>query len=366
MWRQISVYNLSVGNKMKTYQKVILALVVMGTGFGAFQYFFGKPSGMDLPKKEAVPVETAAAKIESITNRVSASGILTANQSVSIRPEVSGQISEILFTEGQEVEKGAPLYKINDALYKAKVKEAEAKVALAREEYRRAESLLKKNFGTQQNKDKALATLQINEAELEEARIKLRDTTVKAPFEGVMGLSNVSVGAFVSEQVELVNLVDLTPINIDFNVPESLLGKIKAGDVVDATIEDYDVLPMEATIKAISPEVDPATHTIKMRATLPNTELTLRPGLYAKMHIDAGTIPNAVLIPETAIELEDGEPIVFVIVDNIAIRTVISTGLKDGKMVEVTNGLKDGDIVVINGQFRLHDGDEVAIMNGQE
>lgn len=351
---------------MKTYQKVLLTLVIMGAGFGAFQYFFNKSNSMDLQKKEAVPVEATKAKVESITNRVTASGILTANQSVSLRPEVSGQIAEILFTEGQEVKKGDPLYKIDDALYKAKVKEAEAKVALAKEEHRRAESLLNKKFGTQQNKDKALATLQISEAELEEARIRLQDTTIRAPFEGVVGLSNVSVGAFVSEQVELVNLVHLTPINVDFNTPESLLGKIKVHDTVDTTIEDYDVLPMEATVKAISPEVDPATHTIKVRATLPNTELTLRPGLYAKIHIDAGTIPHAVLIPETAVELEDGEPIVFVVVDNIAIRTVISTGMKDGKMVEVTNGLKKDDIVVINGQFRLHDGDEVAIMNGQE
>ncbi|MEB3703032.1 Multidrug efflux pump subunit AcrA [Candidatus Bealeia paramacronuclearis] len=351
---------------MKTYQKIILAAVVAGAGFGAFQYFFVHKKTMDLPQKEAVPVEVTIAKTATITNRVKSSGILTANQSVSIRPEVSGQIAEILFEEGQEVKKGAPLYKISDALYKAKVKEAEAQVALSREEYRRATSLLEKKFGTLQNRDKALATLQVNEAQLDEAKIKLEDTIIKAPFEGVMGISNVSVGALVSEQTELVNLVDLTPINVDFNVPESLLGKIKPGDVVDATIADYDILPMDATIKALAPEVDPATHTIKIRATLPNTDLKLRPGLYAHMSIAAGEIKNAVLIPETAIELEDGEPVVFVVMDKIAIRTVVSTGMKDGKMVEVTNGLKEGDTIVINGQFRLHDGDEVAVMEEQK
>src|SRR5207302_126944 len=103
---------------------------------------------------------------------------------------------------------------------------------------------------TVQMRDKTLAELQISEANLEEAKIRLENTVIRAPFDGVMGLSNMSVGAFVGETTELANIVDLDPINVDFNIPESYLPYVHVGDIIDVTIEDFDILPVEATIKA--------------------------------------------------------------------------------------------------------------------
>jgi len=348
---------------MKKYQKIIIAAVICGTGLAFFQWL---KRDRDIPlaqKQEPIPVEAVQAKSGTILRRLNAVGTLSAIQSVTLRPEVNGKIAKIYFTEGERVKAGDPLYKIEDAIYKAKLKEAEARLALSREEYRRATQLLEKKFGTVQNRDKALAEMQMSEALVDEAKIRLEHTLIKAPFEGVMGLSNVSVGAFVSESTELANLVDLDPINVDFSIPESYLPHVHVGDLVDVTIEDYDILPVEAKIKAISPEIDEATRTIMIRALLPNKELAYRPGEFARVLVLAGKIENAILVPETAIEREGDEEYVKLVVDNVAVRSTVSTGMRDGNEVEITHGVKAGDLVITAGQFKVNDGDEVKVVN---
>lgn len=351
---------------MKTYQKVIIAVVICAIGLGAALLWFRKGAETPVIAAEPIPVEAVQAKSGPILRRFNTVGNLTAIQSVTIHPEVSGKIAKIYFKEGESVKAGEELYKIDDALYKAKLKETEANLALKKEEYRRAATLLQKGFGTPQLRDKALAEMQIAESKVDEARIHLDYTVIKAPFEGVMTLSKVSVGALVSEKIELVNIVDLDPINVDFNIPESLLAYVHVGDVVDVTIEDFDILPVEATIKAISPEIDEATRSISLRAEMPNKELAYRPGEFARVLVLAGKIENAVLIPETSIEREGEEEHVMLVVDNVAVKTTVSTGVRDGDDVEITHGVKDGDWVISAGQFKIHDGDEVVIVNEEK
>lgn len=351
--------------KMKTIHKIIIAVVICIVGLVGFRYFYNR--GTDQPfsmgARGPIPVEATYVKVQDMARRLRIAGTLVATQSVTLRPEVSGRIAEVIFDDGQEVKKGDPLYKIEDGLYKAKVDEARAKVELAKVEYDRAVSLLKKDFGTTQKRDQALSVLRINQAELDNAKIQLEHTTIRAPFDGTMGLSTYSVGAFVSEQVELVSIVDLNPINIDFTVPESFLGSFKLGDIVDVTVEGYDILPMDAPIKAISPEIDINTRTVMVRAAMENPELALRPGQFARVILNAGTAKDAVVIPEGAIESDSGEEFVMRIEEGVAIRTVIDTGFRDGLEVEVTNGLKPGDQIVVQGQFQLQDGQEVTIID---
>lgn len=348
---------------MKTYQKVILALVLCGIGLGAVLWWKRGAQAPIALEKGPTPVEVVKAKSGDILRRVSTVGSLSAIQSVVLRPEVSGKIAKIYFQEGENVKEGTPLFKIDDAMYKAKLKEAEARLAVNKEEYGRAVKLLEKNFGTLQQRDKTYAEMQVAEANVDEAKIRLDNTVIKAPFEGVVGLSKVSVGAFVSESVELTSVVDLDPINIDFSIPESYLPYVHAGDIVDVTIEDFDILPVEATIKAIAPEIDEATRTVVLRAQMPNKELSYRPGEFARVLVLAGKIENAVLVPETVIEREEDEEYVMLVVDNVAVRSTVSTGMRDGNEVEITHGVKAGDVVISAGQWKVHDGDEVTPVN---
>ena len=349
---------------MKTYQKVIIALVLCAVGLAGILWLTkGKqvlPTGH---VREPIPVEAVKAKTGTILRRLPTVGKLTAIQTVTLRPEVNGKIAKIYFKEGEKVKEGAPLFKIDDVIYKAKVKEAEARFAVNQSQYNRAVKLLEKTFGTIAARDQALAEMQVSEATLEEAKIHLENTVVKAPFSGVVGLSNVSVGATVSPSVDLANIVDLDPINVDFSIPESYLPFVHEGDIVDVTIEDIDILPVEATIKAISPEISAETLQVVLRAQMPNTELLYRPGFFARVLVLAGTIENAVLIPSTAIEREGDEEYVLLVVDNVSVRTPVSTGQQEGNEIEITHGVKEGDLVITAGGFRASDGTEVTVVN---
>jgi membrane fusion protein (multidrug efflux system) len=349
---------------MKTYQKVILALVLCAVGLAGILWLKkGKENSPIVQAREPIPVEAVKAKAGTILRRVSAVGKLSAIQSVVLRPEVTGKISKIYFKEGQKVKEGEALFKIDDATLAAKVRESEARLAQSREEYNRAVKLLEKNFGTIQQRDKTLADMQVNQAVLDEAKINLENTIIKAPFTGVIGLSNVSVGASVSPSVDLATVVDLDPINVDFSIPESYLPHVHEGDIVDVTVEDIDILPIEATIKAISPEISAETLQVVLRAQMPNTELAYRPGFYARVLVLAGTIENAILIPSTAIEREGDEEYVLVVVDNVSVRVPVSTGMQEGNDIEITHGIKEGDLVITAGGFRAQDGTEVTVVN---
>lgn len=347
-------------NALKTYQKIVLAVLICGAALGLVVWFKSSAEP-EIPLKEPVLVEVVKAKNGTILRRVKAVGELKAVQSVEIRPEIEGKIVAIYFTEGQSVKAGDPIFKIDDGMYKAKVKEAEARLAQAREEYTRAVKLLEKNFGTKSMRDKTLADKQVAEAAVEEAKIALSRTTIRAPFEGVLALKEVSLGALVGPSTVLTSLVDLDPINIDFQIPESYLPFVHEGDAIDVTIEDFDILPVEAKIIAISPKIDETNRTIVIRAQMSNDEFAYRPGEFAHISLIAGEIKNAVLVPEIAIEREGEEEFVWIVVDNIAIKTTVSTGFRDGTNVEITHGVKDGDIVISSGQFKVHDGEEVTI-----
>lgn len=351
---------------MKIYQKIIIALILCAVGVaGVLWLKKGKVSSPVIQAGAPPLVKAVKAKTGTILRRVSTAGKLSPIQTVVLHPEVSGKIVKLYFKEGQKVKEGEPLFKIDDATYKAKVKEAEARLAQTKGEYNRAVKLLEKNFGTIAMREKTLADMQVNEALLEGAKIDLDNTVIKAPFSGVIGLSSVSVGAAVSPSNELATVVDLDPINVDFSIPESYLPYVQVGDIVDVTVEDLDILPVEATITAISPEISAETYQVVLRAQMPNAELIYRPGLFARVLVLAGTIENAVLIPATAIEREGEEEYVLLVKDNVSVRSPVSTGMREGNEIEITHGVKAGDLVITDGGFRAPDGTEVTVEEQQ-
>lgn len=349
---------------MKTYQKVAVALILCAIGVAGIVWLKkGKEAAPVMQGREPVPVEVAKAKTGTILRRVSTVGKLSAIQTVTLRPEESGKIAKIYFKEGQKVKEGDPLYKIDDAIYKAKLKEAEARLVDTKGKYNRAVQLLAKKFGSVAMRDQTFAEMEVAQAIVDEAKVHVDNTVIKAPFSGVIGLSSIHVGAAVSPSTDLANIVDLDPINVDFSIPESYLPFVHEGDIVDVTVEDIDILPVEATITAISPEISHETLQVVLRAQMPNKELAYRPGFFAKVLVLAGTVENAVLIPTTSIEREGEEEYVLTVVDNVSIRTPVSTGMQEGNEIEIIHGVKAGDIVITAGGFRAQDGTEVTIVN---
>ncbi len=348
---------------MTTYKKIILAFVICAMGVVGVQWMRKSQEAARPKEKAPTPVEVAQAKSDAIIRRLTVSGTLSAVQSVKLHPQTSGKIVKIYAEEGQLVQKGDPLFKLDDSLTKAKLKEAQANLAFKKEEYSRAVKLVEKKFGSLQLRDKNLAEMQQAEANAEEAQVRQDHTLILAPFTGFLGLHEVSVGSYVSEQQPIATIVDLDPINVDFALAESHLPFIHVGDPVDVTIEDFDILPVEAKIVAISPEIDETTHTIQIRAQLPNKENAYRPGEYAKVVVVAGSVADAVIIPTICLQRRGETEYVFTVANNVVTETTVSVGLREGANVQITHGVKPGEFVVSAGQFKLHDGDVVKIAN---
>jgi membrane fusion protein, multidrug efflux system len=345
-------------------KEIKILILFFVTLFAILLYKWWDAGHINPPQRESksVLVEAEKAKIGAITRRITVNGSLVAHQMVVLKAEVEGKIKEILFKQGQAVKKGDILLKIDEEVYSLQVKEAEARVKLSKAEYERSEYLLKKDFGTLAARDKAFATLKINEAELDGAKFRLSQADIRAPFDGTVGLKNVSIGSFIAKNEEMLSIVNLSPIYVDFPVPESYSKLLFPGQEIDVTVEGVSDLPVSGEIVAIDPKADFQTHSVQVRAELDNESQALKPGQFARVSLELDR-ERGVLIPQVAVEREGNQEFVFVVHDGIAIRTEVTLGQKENGMVRVLDGVKESNWVVTVGQIKIQDGTPVRIKN---
>ena len=309
-----------------------------------------------------VPVEVALAETGRAATLVRATGTLLASDAVVVQPEIAGRVTEVLFEQGQAVRADDPLIRLDPTSHQAELAKAEAALALARENYGRSESLSRRGATAAQALDEARAALRTAEAEVVLARQRLSDTDIRAPFDGVVGLKQLSVGRYVEPGDELVALERIDPLYLDFRLSERWLAKLVPGDTVTVTV---DALPGEAvtgTIAALDPKVDVNGRAVQLRANVPNPDRGLRPGLFARVAVELDARPDAVLVPEAAVVLQERGPIVYRVAEGRAVLTPVTTGVRRAGKVEITQGLAAGDTVVTNGHVRLRDRAQVEIV----
>jgi membrane fusion protein (multidrug efflux system) len=316
----------------------------------------GKPgAGPGGPGGMAVAVEIAKVSANDFSDEASAVGTLKSNESVVLRPETAGRVSAINFKDGSIVEKGALLISLDAAIQEAELHQAKANYGLAKTNHQRNQELLGKKFLSEQAVDNSGAALKVQEATVQLAEAKLAKTRIKAPFKGSVGLRNVSVGDYVKEGVDLINIEDISTLRVDFKLPESYLGRLSKGQVVEVM---SDALPGErfsAVLDAVDPLVDQGGRSISARARLDNAKGTLRPGLFVRARIVFGERKQVLLVPEQAI-VPGAQPAVFKVLDGKAMLTKVRLGVRRAAQVEVIDGLVDGDVVVSAGQLKLRDG----------
>lgn len=352
---------------MNFRSKVLFILLgIFVVGVFSYRWYASRFTQVQEREEQGIVVEAVRAKLGTITRRITTNGSLVAFQSVTLMSEVEGKISEILFKQGAEVPAGTVLIKIDAVIYQIQVKEAQAKVNLAKSKYDRAEYLLAKGFGTPAARDEALATLRVNEAELAAAKLRLDQTQIRAPFGGFAGLKSVSIGTFVTKNQELLSFVDLKPIYVDFSVPESYAKDLQPGQEIDAVVESVDSLPITGEIIAIDPKADQATHSIHVRGELPNESLQLKPGEFVRVSLELGKEENVVLIPQVAVERDGEQNYIFLVIDGVAVRTEVTTGQKEGEMIQILDGVKEGNLVVTVGQLKIQDGYPVKLTENSE
>lgn len=312
----------------------------------------------------AVTVRAAEVKAGTLRDEVNAVGTLLANESVMIRPEVDGRISEIHFTEGQSVAKGARLVSLDSSEIAAQLQAIEAELTLNRSRLRRAEDLKQKNFISAQALDEARENLNQSLARHAETKARLDKTLIRAPFEGVAGLRQVSPGAYVNKGQDIARLEGIGVLKADFRVPEVFMSKIRQGQEVAVSVDAYPGESFSGQIYAIEPAMDEQTRTVLLRAKVPNPGVRLKPGMFARVSLTLGVRQNALVIPEQALVPRGSDRFVFRVVDGKAVLTKVELGLRRPGVIEVVSGLSPGDVIVTEGQQRLREGAALNLMGG--
>jgi membrane fusion protein (multidrug efflux system) len=317
----------------------------------------GPPGGMP-----PLPVEVAKIQPQPIPGGLSTVGSLRADETVVVRPEVAGRIERIHFEEGGNVAAGQALFTLDESLARAALNEARANLAIAQSAHARASRLNKERLIAGADYDRTVAQLAVEQARVNSANASLGKLSLRAPFSGRVGLRNVAVGDVVSAGQDLVTLVRLDPMEIDFSLPESALAQLKVGQSVQATVDAFPGENFSAVVVAIDPVVDPQSRSAHLRARIDNPDGRLRPGQFAQLRLDTGTgDATALLVPEQALLQQGSERYVFTVVDGKAKRTVVTTGQRVPGMIQVLTGLKAGDTVITAGQSKPMMGDGLPV-----
>ena len=315
-------------------------------------------------------VEVARVETLRLTDDAQAVGSLRSRQSVMLRPEVSGRVTQINFEDASRVRRGQLLVQLDDQLPMAQVKQAEAEVSIARANHKRNQELVEEKFIAQRAVDESAANLQVAEAKLSLARASLARLKIMAPFDGVAGISSISIGDYLKDGADIVNIEDLDALFVDFRLPERFQSKLRPGQMA---LVDIDALPGRrygAVVQAIDPLVDSNGRSIGVRGCIDNRHLQLRPGMFARITPVFGVREDARVIPEEAIVPQAGRQFVYKLVDGpdqdtrIAQRVEVRVGIRQLGKVEIVSGLQAGDVVVTAGQQRiLKDGTPVRVLD---
>lgn len=318
-----------------------------------------KPAGGtpgSAPGAMALPVETARVLAVDLALDATAVGSLRSNESVVLRPETAGRIAAINFRDGVAVARGALLVSLDAATQAAEFAQARANLGLAQANQKRTQELFEKKFISQQSLDNTGAALKVQEAAVALAQARLDKMRIKAPFAGVVGIRNVSIGDYVKEGQELINLEDIGTLKIDFRLPESYLGQLKPGQSVEISTDALPGQRFAAVLDAINPLVDTNGRAISCRAHLSNAEGKLRPGMFVRVRLIFERRSNVLLIPEQALVPDAKAPFVYRVADGKAARVPVKPGIRRNAQVEIVEGLQAGDEIVTAGQLKLRDG----------
>jgi membrane fusion protein (multidrug efflux system) len=325
---------------------------------------FSTEAALAQAAKDAVAVEAAKVIAAPLSEQVTAIGTLLSDEAVTVSSEIPGRLKEIHFKEGEPVEKGAPLFTLDDSVYRAQLSDAEAKLKLAEQTHQRTTQLFKNKYATAQSADEATSNLAVSTATVELARVQLEKTRIAAPFSGIVGLRHVSVGEYITSGQALVNLEAIDPVKADFRVPERFLPAIRVGQAIRIKVDAYPDETFEGKVYAIDPRLDVAGRSLLVRALLPNKDQRLRPGLFARVTVLLQLKEDALSVPEQAIVPQGDSQYVFRIINGKAALTKVVIGTRREGRVEIVDGLSVGDEVVTAGQLKIRDGSAVSIVNG--
>jgi membrane fusion protein, multidrug efflux system len=353
---------------------LLLALVVGGLVW--FNYFRGQMIAQFFAnnKPPPTPVAMAVAKSEVVPNLLTAVGDLAAVHQVNVTSDVSGRITDIMFTAGATVKAGNPLVQLFDGPEQGDLASFKAQAIGAQLALDRAKQLAARQFGPQATADAAQATYDTANAGIAKTQAIISQKLVRAPFDGVLGVRHVEVGQYLTAGTQIVTLTDLSTLYANFTTTEKASAMIKVGQTVRVLVDAYPGKVFEGKITTIEPQINTDTRNIRVQATMDNPDRSLKPGMFATTTVVLPDKPAVVTVPETAVDYTLYGDSVFVITEKkaddgttslSAVRTFVRTGNRIEGRAEILSGVKEGDRVVAVGQLKLQTGAAVSISTDQ-
>ncbi|MEZ5814229.1 MAG: efflux RND transporter periplasmic adaptor subunit [Alphaproteobacteria bacterium] len=302
--------------------------------------------------------------MQNFSDNVEALGTTRANETVVITPDAVEKVTAIYFEDGQTVKQGDLLITLDKGEEEAELNAAQASLSEAQSSYNRAKGLQNNSALSKGTLQERLAALKQAQAAIEEIKARIAKRDITAPFDGILGLREVSVGSLVQPGDMITTIDDLSQIKVDFDVSAIFLSTLKPGMDIVGKIEAFDDREFNGTIRTINTQVDPVTRTVKVRAILPNEDGVLKPGLLMNVTLFKN-MRQALLIPEEALIKRGTENFVFVVRNKddktIAKEQKIKIGARQPGVIEVLSGLNKGDQIVAHGTLKVRDGAEITV-----
>ena len=334
---------------MSKFTWFIVAIVVLVAGIVVYNKVLHPKENTAPASKSGAPKDISVSGFvvqpKNLDNGIVASGTLLANEEVELHPEASGKITQLNLNEGNSVSKGTLLVKLFDADLQAQLKKLQLQKGSAEKTEMRLKQLLAINGIGQQEYDNAVTQINNINADIDLTQAQISKTEVRAPFNGVVGLKNVSIGAYVSPTTSIATLQQIDPLKIDFTVPEKYSSSLGKGDAIKFAV-DGSAETFTGKVFAIEPKIDEATRSIKVRALVANSKTKLFPGAFAKIDLGLKSVEGAMMVPTQCIIPEARNKKLIVVKDGKAKFVIVETGVRNESYIQITSGVESGDTIV--------------------
>ena len=342
----------------------ISPLLLAAVAFVALAIYLYLPKAeVEKIKSEGLtPVTVHTIKMEAFPVNVEALGTAKANESVALTAQTTDVVQSIKFDDGDFVKKGQILIQLNDNEEKARLNELDINLQEAKRQLNRISNLAKESAASEQLLDEQQAKVKALKAQMDVVSSQLNELVLSAPFDGVLGIRQISVGALLKPGDLVTTLDDIAIVKVDFGVSESHFSTLAVGQQVKATSVAYPGEVFMGKIASIATRLDPITRSIQVRANIDNKQLKLRPGMLMQIELQKVVLETLVLPEQSLVPVEDKQ-FVFVVKDGAVKRTQVEVGRRRPGFVQITSGLEIGDQVVVEGTLRLRDGSKVRILD---
>lgn len=305
------------------------------------------------PNKKSPPtVEVMSVSRASVPQVFTAIATLRADEAITLKSEVAGRVTAIRFVEGQQVKKGQLLVQLDTDLLSAELAQAKANLYLAKSEFGRYQSLYKEQQVSAIDYERKKAEVAQAQAAMSLVQAKLRQKEIHAPFTGVIGLRQFSVGDVLQANQALVSLTSFSPLKADIKIPETSSTKINLKQAIKFTVDAIPNLVLNGQVVAMESSLDSSSRAVIVRAAIPKGDSRIKAGMTARASLQLTTL-NEIVIPEQALVAQRGKFVVFTVKGTMATATPVEVGARQTGKVAIVSGLREGDVVVVSGQNKL-------------